>query len=162
MLDISEVSEYIRSQSEDSRIYIGGDSHRFTRNGKWYAEYTVVVVVHIDGNKGCKIFGQSDVQPDYDAVMHKPRMRLMNEVYKIADLYIAMQNVVDDRPIEIHLDINPDKAHGSSVVVQQAIGYIKGLCKVIPMTKPRAFAASCAADRMKTLPNTVSRVAKVG
>ena len=89
-------------------------------------------------------------------------MRLMNEVCKVADLYMAIQNVIDERPVEIHLDINPDKAHGSSVVVQQAIGYIKGLCNIIPMTKPKAFAASCAADRMKTLPNMVSRVAKVG
>jgi len=162
MLDISEVSEYIRSQPESSRIYIGGDSHRFKKNDRWYAEYTVVVVVHKEGNKGCKIFGQSDIQPDYDAVIHKPRMRLMNEVYKVADLYMAIQKVIDQRPVEIHLDINPDKAHGSSVVVQQAIGYIKGLCNIIPMTKPKAFAASCAADRMKTLPNVVSRVAKVG
>lgn len=162
MLDISEVSEYIRNQSEDSRIYIGGDSHRFTRDGKWYAEYTVVVVIHIDGNKGCKIFGESTIHPDYDGVQSKPRLRLMNEVYKIADLYMAMQNVIDDRPVEIHLDINPNEEHGSSCVVQQAVGYIKGLCNVIPMTKPKAFAASCAADRMKSMPNVVSRKAKVG
>ena len=115
MLDISEVSEYIRSQPESSRIYIGGDSHRFKKNDRWYAEYTVVVVVHKEGNKGCKIFGQSDIQPDYDAVIHKPRMRLMNEVYKVADLYMAIQKVIDQRPVEIHLDINPDKAHGAAL-----------------------------------------------
>jgi predicted RNase H-related nuclease YkuK (DUF458 family) len=34
-------------------------------------------------------------------------------------------------------------------VIQQAVGYIKGTCNVIPMVKPNAFAASYAADRLK-------------
>jgi predicted RNase H-related nuclease YkuK (DUF458 family) len=29
------------------------------------------------------------------------------------------------------------------------VGYIRGVCNVIPMVKPRAFAASYAADRLK-------------
>jgi len=56
-----------------------------------------------------------------------------------------------DRDVEVHLDINPDEMHGSSCVVQQAIGYIRGTCNVIPMVKPDAFAASYAADRLKSL-----------
>ena len=146
MLDISEVSEYIRSQPESSRIYIGGDSHRFKKNERWYAEYTVVVVVHKEGNKGCKIFGQSDIQPDYDAVIHKPRMRLMNEVYKVADLYMAIQKVIDQRPVEIHLDINTDPMEGSSCVAQQAAGYVLGVTGIEPKLKPEGFAASHGAD----------------
>jgi predicted RNase H-related nuclease YkuK (DUF458 family) len=34
-------------------------------------------------------------------------------------------------------------------VIQQAVGYIKGMCNIIPMVKPNAFAASYAADRLK-------------
>jgi predicted RNase H-related nuclease YkuK (DUF458 family) len=56
---------------------------------------------------------------------------------------------LEDRYVEVHLDINPDEKYGSSCVVQQAIGYIKGTCNVVPMVKPRAFAASYAADRLK-------------
>jgi predicted RNase H-related nuclease YkuK (DUF458 family) len=41
--------------------------------------------------------------------------------------------------------------HASSCVVQQAIGYIRGTCNVIPMVKPQAFAASYAADRLRGL-----------
>jgi predicted RNase H-related nuclease YkuK (DUF458 family) len=52
-----------------------------------------------------------------------------------------------DKEMQIHLDINPDKAHGSSCVLQEAIGYIRGTCNVIPLIKPNAFAASFAADR---------------
>jgi predicted RNase H-related nuclease YkuK (DUF458 family) len=41
--------------------------------------------------------------------------------------------------------------HGSSCVVQQAVGYIRGMCNVTPMVKPEAFAASYAADRLKEI-----------
>ena len=154
MIDIFEVAEYIRSQGPDSKIYIGGDSHRFQKpseKNRWYAEYTMVIVVHKDGKHGCKIFGENSIEPDYDSVQNKPRLRLMNEVYKIADLYLQLQDIIGDREIEIHLDINAKENAGSSCVVQQAVGYIRGVCNVIPMTKPKAFAASCAADRAKEL-----------
>jgi predicted RNase H-related nuclease YkuK (DUF458 family) len=52
------------------------------------------------------------------------------------------------RPVEIHLDINPEDSAGSHCVIQQATGYIRGVCNVIPMVKPQAFAASYAADRI--------------
>ena len=57
--------------------------------------------------------------------------------------------VLEGRDVEVHLDINPDEQYGSSCVIQQAVGYIKGVCNVIPMVKPDAFAASYAADRLK-------------
>jgi len=151
MIDLNEVAEYISNQSDSSKIYIGGDSYRFTRNGRWHAEYTLVVVVHIDGKHGCKIFGETSQEPDYDSNQGKPSMRLMNEVYKIADLYLKLKEVIGDREVQIHLDINAKESAGSSCVVQQAVGYIRGVCNVVPMTKPNAFAASCAADRAKEL-----------
>ena len=151
MIDVFEIAQYIEKQGPNSKVYIGGDSHRFLKDGRWFAEYTMVVVVHKDGKHGCKIFGENSVEPDYDSVMNKPRLRLMNEVYKIADLYLQLEPILGDREIEIHLDINPKEKAGSSCVVQQAVGYIRGVCNVIPMTKPKAFAASCAADRAKEL-----------
>ena len=78
-------------------------------------------------------------------------MRLMNEVYKISELYLKLHEVLEDREVEVHLDINPDDHHASSNVVSQAIGYIRGTCNVIPLVKPNAFAASYAADRMRSL-----------
>ncbi len=73
----------------------------------------------------------------------------MNEVYKVSDLFQKLSDVLADRHVEVHLDINPDEKYGSSCVVQQAIGYIKGTCNIIPMVKPNAFAASYAADRLR-------------
>ena len=110
----------------------------------------MVIVVHINGNNGCKIFGEVQRERDWDKKRDKPRMRLMNEVYKIAELYLKLNDVLEDREVEVHLDINPNEMHGSSCVINEAVGYIRGMCNVIPMVKPKAFAASYAADRYKS------------
>lgn len=148
-MNLAEVKKYIEAQSPSTKIYIGADSERFKMNGKWYADYTLAVVVHIDGCHGCKIFGEVHREIDYDQKKSKPAMRLMNEVYKVSELFQSLADVLEDRYVEVHLDINPNEMYGSSCVVQQAIGYIKGTCNVVPMVKPKAFAASYAADRLK-------------
>lgn len=148
-LNIEEVKSFIDAQGPDTKIYIGADSERFNLNGQWFADYTLAVVVHLDGRHGCKIFGEIVRERDYDQRKDKPAMRLMNEVYKVSELFQRLSEVLEDRYVEVHLDINPNQMHGSSCVVNQAIGYIKGTCNVIPLVKPRAFAASYAADRLK-------------
>lgn len=148
-LDLAEVKRFIEAQSPSTKIYIGADSERFKMDGKWYADYTLAVVVHIDGCHGCKIFGEVQRELDYDQKKSKPAMRLMNEVYKVSELFQSLADVLEDRHVEVHLDINPNEIYGSSCVIQQAIGYIKGTCNVVPMVKPNAFAASYAADRLK-------------
>lgn len=148
-MNIEEVKEYIRKQSPSTKIYIGADSVCFKEGKAWYADYTLAVVVHVDGRHGCKIFGEVQRELDYDHKKNKPAVRLMNEVYKVSELFQSLIDVLEDRHVEVHLDINPDERYGSSCVVQQAIGYIKGTCNVIPMVKPNAFAASYAADRLK-------------
>lgn len=148
-MNIEEVKDFIRAQSPSTKVYIGADSERFKMDGKWHADYTLAVVVHIDGCHGCKIFGEVQRELDYDQKKSKPAMRLMNEVYKVSALFQELAEVLEDRYVEVHLDINPNERFGSSCVVQQAVGYIKGTCNVVPMVKPKAFAASYAADRLK-------------
>jgi predicted RNase H-related nuclease YkuK (DUF458 family) len=150
-INIDEVKQFIEAQSPETKIYIGGDSERLIIDNVWYADYTLAVVVHIDGKHGCKIFGESVRERDFDQKKSKPRMRLMNEVYKIAELYLKLQDVLEDREVEVHLDINPNEMYGSSCVINEAVGYIKGMCNVVPMVKPKAFAASYCADRMKDI-----------
>ena len=150
-LDIEQVAEFIRAQSPETRIYLGCDSERLRIDGAWYADYVLAIVVHINGNNGCKIFGEVHRERVWDQKVSKPAMRLMTEVYKTSELYLKLADVLEGRDVEIHLDINPDEHYGSSCVVQQAIGYIKGTCNVIPFVKPHAFAASYAADRFKGL-----------
>lgn len=156
-INIDEVKEYIETQGPNTKIYIGGDSERFNIGDDWYADYTLAVVVHVNGNNGCRIFGEVQRERDYDQSKNKPRMRLMTEVYKIADLYLKLADVLEDREVQVHLDINPDEAYGSSCVVQEAVGYIRGMCNVVPMVKPQAFAASYCADRLKEILNHQQR-----
>jgi predicted RNase H-related nuclease YkuK (DUF458 family) len=150
-INIDEVKAFIDAQSPETKIYIGADSERIKRNDKWVADYTLAIVVHIDGRHGCKIFGEVQTEIDYDAKASRPATRLMNEVYKVAELYQKLVDVIGDREVQIHLDINPDEHYNSSIVIQQAVGYIRGVCNVVPMVKPKAFAASYAADRLKEL-----------
>jgi len=150
-IDIEEVKSFIEKQSQNSKIYIGGDSEKICVGDVWYADYTLVVVIHIEGKHGCKVFGEVQRERDFDQKKNRPRMRLMTEVMKVAELYLKLHEVLEDRDVQIHLDINPSEMHGSSCVINEAIGYIRGTCNVVPLVKPEAFAASYAADRFKSL-----------
>jgi len=145
--NFEEIQQYLDKQSEASKIYIGCDSVSYRRHGKWYADFYKVVVIHIDGCRGCKIFGEIETEPDYNHNKKKPTYRLMQEAYKVSELYLKLAEFTD-KEIEVHLDLNPDKKHASNLVIDQAIGYIRGTCNVIPLVKPSAFAASYAADRL--------------
>jgi hypothetical protein len=150
-IDLDEVKKFIEAQTPETKIYLGCDSERVIINDVWYADYVLAIVVHIDGKHGCKLFGESVRERDFDQKRDKPSFRLMTEVYKVSDLYLKLADVLVDREVEVHLDINPDVNHGSNCVINQAIGYIKGTCNVVPLVKPKAFAASYAADRLKGL-----------
>ena len=150
-MNLEEVKAFIAAQSEDTKIYLGADSERMKLKGVWYADYTLAVVVHIDGEHGCKIFGEVKRELDYDQKKNKPSMRLMNEVYNVSALFSELKDVLEDRYVEVHLDLNPDIRYGSSCVIQQAIGYIRGTCNLTPMVKPNSWAASHCADRLKDL-----------
>ena len=149
--NFDEIRDYINSQTPESKIYLGVDSERIRINEVWYADYTAAIVVHVDGKHGCKLFGEVTRERDYDQKYNRPSQRLMTEVYKVSELYLKLADVLEGRQVEVHLDINPSDMHGSSCVLSQAIGYIRGTCNVIPLVKPNAFAASYAADRFRSL-----------
>lgn len=149
--DIEEVKQFIQNSSDATCIYIGADSERYRKDEVWHADYTVAIVVHIDGSRGCKVFGKVDTERDFDKRHDRPSVRLMNEVYRAAQMYLDLIDAIGDRHCEVHLDINPDEMHGSSCVIQQATGYIRGMCGFPPKVKPEAFSASYAADRLKEI-----------
>lgn len=127
-------------------VYFGCDSYKYRdRKGKWMAKYGIVLVVHKNDCNGCKIFSYTEHEPDFDGVK-KPRLRLMNEVYKVAECYLEFAGILEGRHCEIHLDINANECHASNSVAKQAVGYILGVTGVTPSIKPSAFAASYAAD----------------
>ncbi len=146
----------------------------------WHADYTTVVAVHRRENlgldqrgnivykgHGSRILGQVERERLFDADRRKPRLRLMNEAYKVADLFINVKPLLEQYldlsgkfdNLEIHLDINPKVEFNSSIVVKEAAAYVRGMTQIEPMVKNRAFAASFAADRFKEIAN-VARVKK--
>ena len=130
----------------EGKVYLGGDSQRFKKDGVWYARYTCVFIVHINDHNGGKIFYFTEVERDFDQQNNKPRMRLMNEVRKIVDMYLAFGELLEDREVEIHLDINSDANHNSNLVMKEAMGYVKGVTNIDAKVKPQAWAAAHAAD----------------
>src|SRR3990170_3212388 len=142
-----EIENYLNNIGENSKIYIGVDSTSYKKNGVFLSDFYKVIVVHKECRHGCKIFGEIVTEKDYITNKKKPMYRLWNEVYKVSELFIKLAQVTD-KDIEVHLDLNPKKEHVSSMIVDQAIGYIKGTCNVIPLIKQEAFAASYAADRL--------------
>ena len=59
-INIEEVKAFIDTQTPATKIYIGGDSERMMVNNVWYADYTNVVVVHMNGNRGCRVLRWSE------------------------------------------------------------------------------------------------------
>ena len=147
-MDLNEVRQFIRNEPLESKIYIGCDSEVFKRNTKWYIDYYSVVVIHKNKHNGCKVFGQKTTEIDYTKDKKKPLYRLMQEVYKASELYLALQESIGEREVEVHLDLNPSKKYVSNLIVENAVGYIKSTCNVVPMIKPNSWAASSVADRL--------------
>jgi len=135
--DIEEVREFIRNSSEESAIYVGCDSRQIRDS----TIFVTVVVVHINSNHGAKIFWQVDRVRRISSI----RQRLLEEVNRAVYTALMIADVVGDRPFEVHLDINPNPDHRSSVILKEAVGYVlaQGLK---PVLKPDAIAATAVAD----------------
>jgi predicted RNase H-related nuclease YkuK (DUF458 family) len=146
--EIEEIKEYLVNVEENSKIYLGCDSIKYKKGATWFARYTTVLVVHMGGRHGCRVFGFTERERDYDKNKAKPRMRLMNEAYKVCGLYMTVAEEIEDFEVEIHLDINPDKKWASSIVIKEAVGYVMGMTGLEAKAKPDAFAASYCADWM--------------
>lgn len=132
----------IIESSESSSVYIGCDSICFRDHGKWYARYSTVVVLHKDSKHGCKVFHESEVLEDYGNI----KMRLMNEVtFAIAATHEIIE-IIGNRELHIHLDLNADPKHKSNVAVKEAIGYVRGATGIEATIKPDAWCATHAAD----------------
>ena len=135
--DIEEVREFIRNSSEESAIYVGCDSRQIRDS----TVFVTVVVVHINSNHGAKIFWQVDRVRRINSI----RQRLLEEVNRAVYTALMIADVVGERPFEVHLDINPNPDHRSSVILKEAVGYVlaQGLK---PVLKPDAIAATAVAD----------------
>lgn len=135
--NIEEVKEFIKGTSEKTAIYVGCDSRQVREK----TVFVTVVVVHIDSCRGAKIFWRAERVSRIRSL----RQRLMEEVSRAVFMALEISEVVGDRPFEVHLDINPNPEHNSSVILKEAIGYVlaQGLK---PVVKPKSVAATTVAD----------------
>ena len=141
-LNLEKIKEFIATTTPETGIYVGCDSRRHKRGKKWFASYARVVIVHMDSSKGCKVYGDIITLPDYG----QTRLRLMQEVYFATEIAQELSKVVEERPFEVHLDINPSPLHKSNVAMKEAMGYVRGMLNIEAKVKPNATAASTAAD----------------
>lgn len=156
-VDPNQVTELLSRCGPGTKAYFGADSSRFKIDGVWYADYMVVLVIHINGKNGCKIFGETTRELDFDrSRADRPFNRMMTETAKVIEFYNKLKPYIEpyilsipDFDMAIHLDINPNNQYGSSCAVSSAVGLVKATCNIEPMIKPLAPMASYAADRYK-------------
>jgi predicted RNase H-related nuclease YkuK (DUF458 family) len=148
---LEEIVTLLASLTTTTKLYFGCDSVRMVKNGKKFARYATVFIVHKDGNHGCKLFSSTSIEPDYDVRQNRPKMRMMKEVEKVCQLYTQLIPFIDEFDIEIHLDISTDPKHGSSCAATEAAGYVLGMTGLDMdhiKLKPDSFAASFGADHV--------------
>jgi len=147
-----EVRDYL--ENVEGRVYIGCDSVGYKKFNKEknklekWAKYAVAIAIHINNRNGCKAFHYVVDEINHDSKENKPRLRLMAEVYKSVEAYSQFEDLLIDREVEIHLDVNPDHCHESNSVAKQAVGYVKGVTGIDADIKPNAFAGSYLADHI--------------
>lgn len=137
-----EAKQAILDSSKESSVYIGTDSIRFKKNGQWHAKYSTVIVLHIDSKKGCRLFHESVDMPDYGNL----KQRLLTEVQFAVMAASEIIDVLGDRHLEVHIDVNPDPKHKSNVAVKEALGWVRGSLGLDAKIKPNSWAATHAAD----------------
>lgn len=141
---IDEAKQAILESSATSSVYVGADSIRYKKKGQWRAKYSTVIVVHKDSRHGCKIYYNHDDLPDYGNL----KQRLLNEVSYAVAAASEILDVLGDRHLEVHLDLNPNPKHKSNVAVKEALGWVRGTLGLDAMVKPYSWAATHCSDHV--------------
>ena len=53
---IENIVDLLYTLDSNTKIYLGCDSVRYRKNNAWFARYATVAIIHMNGNKGCRIF----------------------------------------------------------------------------------------------------------
>src|ERR1041384_8485826 len=122
-----DAKEAIRQSSPESSVYIGCDSVRFKKEGRWFARYATAIIVHKDSCHGCKIFYHAETIPDFGRTTEGLKNRLLTEVNYAVMAATDILPVLGDRHLEVHLDVNPDPKHKSNIAAKEALGWVLGM-----------------------------------
>ena len=63
---IEQLVNLLTTLNSNTKIYFGCDSVRVIKKNVWYARYATVVIVHKNGNNGCRLFSAESTEVDYD------------------------------------------------------------------------------------------------
>jgi uncharacterized protein len=145
---IEQLVDLLIGLNENTKVYLGCDSVRYIKGERQMARFATVCIIHMNGKNGCRIFSNISHEPDYDMKLSRPKMRMMNEVMKVCELYNQLAPFIDEFDVEIHLDIATDPLQGSNCAANEAAGYVLGMTGVEPKLKPESFASSFGADHV--------------
>ncbi|MCB1713104.1 MAG: hypothetical protein KDH96_11725 [Candidatus Riesia sp.] len=138
--ELKDLGEYVKQYIEknpDVEIFVGTDSRQYKKNTKF-----VTVVGLLKPRKGVHIvYKKVNIKKIKDIFS-----RLWNEVEYSREISQYLESVIS-KDITIHLDIQKDHKYKSSMLHDNAVGYLKGLGYRVE-TKPDSWAASTAADML--------------
>lgn len=135
---IPDIVEWVKEASKNGQmVHLGTDS---LQTGK-YTQFVTVIAI-LTPMKGGRVAYCREVVPRIASL----RERLLKETWKSVDLGLQLSPVVPGE-LTVHIDANPVVKHKSSQYVQELVGLVVGQGFKAEI-KPRAWAASCAADHI--------------
>ena len=142
----AEAVEAIRNSSPQSSVYIGCDSARYRdkKTKRWKARYSTVVIVHFDSRSGAHPYSFTETLDDFGSL----KQRLLTEAHYAIEAALAVADVLGNRHMEVHLDLNPNPRHKSNVAVKEACAWVLGATGQQAQIKPNSWAASHCADHV--------------
>jgi len=130
------VKDYI---SEESDVFVGTDSQVYTGHTKF-----VTAVCMYDGDRGAHVIYDSEK-------VYRSEQQLFNRLWKEAESTLEVAGSLGEeigiKNVVMHFDINPSEEYGSHVAHEAAVGLAKSSGFSFNM-KPKAWAATCAADHL--------------
>ena len=133
------VLEDVSKTEASLKFYIGADSHYAYKK----VVYSVVLVMLKKGQGGIGYYKRI-----FEKGVMTTQQRLFQETYYAVDLAVQINPLLESigyKIEEIHTDLNPDPNYLSSTMINQCLGYIKGM-GFKGITKPNSWAASSVAD----------------
>ena len=123
------------------QFIVGADSQW----SKGRVTYTVVVVMLMNGKGGRGYYKKQITDRNHKVSIQQ---RLFTETYQAVEVAMWLNPILEQlgyKISEIHTDLNPSPNHKSYEMVQQCLGYIKGM-GFEGKIKPDAWAANTVAD----------------
>mgnify|MGYP000541811501 CR=1 FL=1 len=139
--DIPDAVEYVKNHTEDAEefeVYVGTDS-------QVYRDYTkfVTAICMYNGDRGAHVIYSSNK-------VYREEQELFNRLWEEAEATIEVAGHLSAElgtsRVVTHFDINPSEKYRSNVTHKAAVGLAESAGFEFDV-KPKAWAATCAADR---------------